>query len=658
MKDNINNAKWIWVMGDFELYHSILLHSRREEFGIDLPHFWDLSTPYPNVSFSKDFVADEDFTFKALAHGKGYLTLDGIRHRLNEDVMVKMGKHSVSVFVITDGKSLPCIYINSLYLKTDTSWTSTHMTAQVFPVGAYPEYLEPTDNPEVFKFEYEEIIPKNVKKSKNKLVVDFGRETFAVLKLDNAKADTEYEIFFGESLEEAIDTEHTLVHIKISGQSSYTLSGRAFRFINIQGVDADKINIMAEYEFLPLKDRAYFSCNNKKAANIWNICAYTFHLNSREFFLDGIKRDRWVWSGDAYQSYMANNYLFFNNEITKRTILALLGKPPYEQHINTINDYSMYLLIAIKEYYDNTGDIDFINFVWPRAKALYEFISSRTNEKDYICARPGDWIFIDWSEMDKSGPFCAEQILYWQTKNSMAKLAELVGEDSESYTKSAASLKKSIMKDFWSAEKGAFIDCYTSGLNNVTRHANIFAVIYDFVCKTKSRSIYKNVLENDNITQITTPYFEFFQLIAYCKLGDIKHMQNKFESYWGGIVAQGATSIWEQYIPSRKGAEHYEMYGMKYGCSQCHAWGSGPIYLLGKYCLGVSPSSVGYKTFTVEPKLGKYKTIKGCVPLPEGEVYVEYSKDKKLHVRATASGGKLIWKGKEYELVKDEEIIV
>lgn len=658
MNENINKAKWIWVMGDFELYHSILLHSRREEFGIDLPHFWDLSTPYPNVSFSKKFTAEANTSFKVFAHGKGYLTLDGVRHRLNEEVYVGKGEHSISVFVISDGLGLPCIYINSEYLKTDNTWTSTHMTSQVHPVGAYPEYFEPTDNPEVFKFEYEEIIPKSVKKSRNKLVADFGKETFAVLKLDNAKADTEYEVFYGESLEEATDTEYTLVHIKISGQTSYTLSGRAFRFINVQGIDADKINIKAEYEFLPLTDRAYFSCNNKKVENIWNICAYTFHLNSREFFLDGIKRDRWVWSGDAYQSYMANNYLFFDNEITKRTILALLGKPPYEQHINTINDYSMYLLIAIKEYYDNTGDIDFINFVWPRAKALYEFISSRTNEKDYICARPGDWIFIDWSEMDKSGPFCAEQILYWQTKNSMAKLAELVGEDSESYTKSAAKLKKSIMKDFWSSEKGAFIDCYTSGLNNVTRHANIFAVIYDFVCKTKSRSIYKNVLENDNITQITTPYFEFFQLIAYCKLGDIKHMQNKFESYWGGIVAQGATSIWEQYIPSRKGAEHYEMYGMKYGCSQCHAWGSGPIYLLGKYCLGVSPSSVGYKTFTVEPKLGKYKTIKGCVPLPEGEVYVEYTKDKKLHVKATASGGKLIWKGQEYELVKDEEIIV
>ena len=168
MSNNINKAKWIWVMGDFELYHSILLHSRREEFGIDLPHFWDLSTPYPNVSFSKNFSAKEDTSFKVFAHGKGYLTLDDVRHRLNEDVFVSKGDHSVSVFVISDGLGLPCIYINSEYLKTDTTWTSTHMTSQIHPVGAYPEYFEPTDNPEIFKFEYEEIIPKSVKKSKNK----------------------------------------------------------------------------------------------------------------------------------------------------------------------------------------------------------------------------------------------------------------------------------------------------------------------------------------------------------------------------------------------------------------------------------------------------------------------------------------------------------
>ena len=45
----------------------------------------------------------------------------------------------------------------------------------------------------------------------------------------------------------------------------------------------------------------------------------------------------------------------------------------------------------------------------------------------------------------------------------------------------------------------------------MTRHANIFAVLFDFVDETKKQQILKNVLLNDEVTQITTPYFKFFE---------------------------------------------------------------------------------------------------------------------------------------------------
>ena len=44
----------------------------------------------------------------------------------------------------------------------------------------------------------------------------------------------------------------------------------------------------------------------------------------------------------------------------------------------------------------------------------------------------------------------------------------------------------------------------------------------------------RSVLENDEVTAITTPYFEFFELCALCRMGRLKHMQKKIESYWGG----------------------------------------------------------------------------------------------------------------------------
>ena len=99
------------------------------------------------------------------------------------------------------------------------------------------------------------------------------------------------------------------------------------------------------------------------------------------------------------------------------------------------------------------------------------------------------------------------------------------------------------------------------------------------------------------------------------------------------------------------------MYGRRYGCSLCHAWGSGPIYLLGRYCLGVCPTDTGYKTFRVEPNPGKYRYFQGTVPLPQGEVSVTY-RDGRITVVAGAEGGTLCFNGKEYPLKKDVPLTV
>ena len=652
----MNRARWIWLKGDFEIYHSLLLHGRREEFGVPYPPMWHCATPYPCVKFCKTVSFAADTEVFVHAKGFGYVRIEHEKYPIEKRILLPKGNYELQIVMMATDGSFPCIFIDGKDLITDETWTCNHVTEEVFPVGSMPEYSDPEDDPRVFKFCYEPLIPVAERDTEEGKIFDFGKETFGRIRISGAKKNEVYTVVYGESEEEALDEENAVIVLPLSGQTDYDLSGRAFRFVQIKGATAG-LSVRADYEYLPLKDRASFSCDVPEIQKIWEVCAYTFHLNSREFFLDGIKRDRWVWSGDAYQSYMANNYLYFDPAITKRTILALLGKPPYEQHVNTINDYTMYLILAVEEYYQNTGDLEFIRFVWKRIRALYGFLASRADEKGYICKRPGDWIFIDWSQMDKSGNLCAEQILFWKTKLSMAVLAELLNEDGDSYRNEAEILRNQILADYWNEEKKAFIDCYSSGRNNVTRHANIFAILYDFVDKSRMNSIMEHVLENDAITHITTPYFEFFELMAYGKMGRLEHIQEKIKSYWGGIVALGGTSIWEQFDPAKSGIEHYEMYGKKFGCSLCHAWGSGPIYLLGRYCIGVFPTDVGYKTFCVEPNPGNYQSFEGAVPLPEGEVSVRY-RDGALTVCAGAEGGTLKWKGKEYPLQKDLPLTV
>ena len=653
----MSHANWIWYNGDFELYHSIKLHSRREEADSAYPCFWSLSSPYPTVRFFKKYHSDEADKVRLVTRQKACILVDGTRFPSNTDIEIPAGDHEVRVDVIAE-QGFPCIYINSKYLVTDGTWVADHIAGEPIPVGTWDVFSSPEDDPFVFPFAYEPCEPVRITDMPEGKLYDFGREMFGIVKIGGADPAAELHVTYGESVEEATDYVEAIIREKLIGSDSYELVPRAFRYICIKSDGKEPESVEADYEYLPLCDRASFSCDRSDVKKIWDICAHTLHLNSREFFLDGIKRDRWCWSGDAYQSYKANNYLFFDPDITKRTIIALLGKPPYEQHINTINDYSMYLIIGAYEYYFATGDKKFIEIYYPRLKALYDFIDGRRNEAGYVCKRDGDWIFIDWSDIDKDGDVCAEQILLWRCMCVMASMTELLGGDGEAYRRSADKLKRNIMRDYWREERGGFVDCYTTGKENITRHANIFAIMYDFVSEKRARRITRMVLENDEITPITTPYFEFFELCVLCKMGKLRTAQKKIESYWGGMVKLGATSIWEQYIPENKGIEHYQMYGRKYGCSLCHAWGGGPIYLLGRYCLGVYPTSVGYETYAVEPNLGIYKHIDGKTPLPEGgEVEVRMDAHS-CTVRTTRAGGTLILGGKQYSLPVGEEFTV
>lgn len=79
-----------------------------------------------------------------------------------------------------------------------------------------------------------------------------------------------------------------------------------------------------------------------------------------EFFIDGIKCDCWVWSGDVIQSYLMNYYLFFDNEIVKCIIWLFCGKDFVISYSNIIMDYIFYWFFSIYDYYMYFGDKDFV----------------------------------------------------------------------------------------------------------------------------------------------------------------------------------------------------------------------------------------------------------------------------------------------------------
>lgn len=643
-------AQWIWNYGDFEIYHSNKVMSRRQEFGADFPPLWHLSPISPNVSFFNEFSNSTEGYMTLHINGIGYLYIDSKRYPAETKVLISPGKHSVQISVM-NLNGLPSAFAESDICPTDDTWYT--INPKKTPVGTDIKYNSLSASPEVFQFSYTRTEYISRIEYNDGLLFDFGKELFGFLYINNISPSDSLLVSYGESKEEATDTEHSILFEKLSGKESYKLTQRAFRYIYIKG--SKYAEIYADYEYLPLEYKGSFECDNKDINKIWDMCAYTLHLNTREVFLDGIKRDRWVWSGDAYQCYKFNNYIFFDKDIVKRTIIALRGSEPFNEHINTITDYSLYWVISLYDYYMSFDDVEFIKIMYPKAVTLMDFCAKRVNSDGFITGFENDWVFVDWSDIDKDGAVCAEQMLYIEANRTMAKLAKLIGEQSEKYEETADILIEKVNSFYWSVEKGAFIDTYESGRNNVTRHANIFAVMYNIATPQQKESILTNVLLNDDITKITTPYFEGYELDVMGMYGNFEYIENMLFSYWKGMLDLGADTVWEEFDPSLSGIEHYGMYGNKYAKSLCHAWGASPIYLLGKYYLGVTPTTPGYKTFEVKPHLGGFNFIKGTVPVNGGKVTVHMTKSE-LCVTADKDGGTLIYNHAKYSIQANTEI--
>ncbi|CAM3286879.1 amylo-alpha-1,6-glucosidase [Paenibacillus lupini] len=653
----LQSSEWIWYPGDFEIYHHLLLNTRREERYHQWPAFWRLDDCYHNVKFRKEVQCDTPEEMTVYAHGSGVIWVDGKRYPFEKPINLSTGSHTIEIMVArTDG--LPSIFIEGQQSASNSSWEANDYSIDWLPAGCNGLYLKKEDDPAIFAFQYEEILPLSIEQGEEGLLYDYGKETFAALMFENVQATKDIQLFYGESIEEALDTEHSIIIDTIPAASaSYHCHPRAFRYLFIKGAEKEQFKLTAKYEYLPLEQKGSFTCSNDLINRIWETAEYTLHLNSREFFLDGIKRDRWVWSGDAYQSYLINNYLYFDPAITKRTIIALRGKDPIVRHINTIIDYSFYWLMSVYDYYETTKDIDFITMIYPRMKSMMEYCISRTDEDGFIRGREGDWVFIDWAEIDKTGAVSAVQMLYAESLKAVWACGELIGAGEKRYLERYEQLKARINECFWDEKRGAYIDSFESGKRNVTRHANIFALLWNLADSKQRESIITNVLLNDEVPQISTPYFKFYELSVMSRIGQLDYVSRQIQDYWGSMMKLDATTFWEEYNPEITGPERLSMYDDRYGKSLCHAWGASPIYVLGRYYLGVYPTSPGYESYVVEPQLGGLEWIKGTVPVNGGTVYVELTQDA-LEVKSDLAGGVVRINGQDYPLSIDVPFVL
>ena len=678
----MTKSYWLWYPGDMELYFAMKQNFSRVERGFSWPAFWKSEGFRNRVVFRRTYLLEEETEFRVTGRGEGFFLVGEAKYPFGKVISAPRGEVSISIHCARI-EAFPAVYIEGEIVCSDQGWMASDYCAPARPAGFSEYFTDPWQDPSVWEYSEKVYSPVSaekvfVEKDDKGNVVEtrapgpgavsgylytFETELTAMLEVLNTDGTPidmldvkTMQVCCGESREEALDMLHCYYSWHVDAES-----GRcprcAFRYVFIPGRARE---VYAIHQFVDIPVRSFFKSGDGLLNRIWEVAAHTFSLCSGIFFIDGAKRDKWIWCGDAYQSICINPYIFADPSIDRRTLTALRGNDPMTTHINTITDYTMLWVFAVWQHCITYHDLEYLASMYAKMQSLMDFLKGQTDENGFFTGRSGDWIYVDWADLDKEGPLGAEQMLYAGCWKIMSDAASLLGREGDAalYEERYLSLKAAVEEKYWNEEKGAYVDSFTSGRRNVSRQTNIFALRCGLADEERRKKIIANVILNSQIPAVTTPYFAFYELDELGREGMTEALYDRMVSYWGGMLARGAVTFWEEFDPMVPISRQYDMYGDRFGKSLCHAWAASPLYLIGRYLVGLSHvlTDQGETGFVLSPSLDHLGTLDCAFQVCGGEKTVRIRhRNGILRISTDAEGGLLILGGKEIPLLPDRE---
>ncbi len=419
---------------------------------------------------------------------------------------------------------------------------------------------------------------------------------------------------------------------------------------------ASSVDIKISYDHLyyPVTYKGGFDCSDPLLTKIWYTGAYTAHNCMQEDIWDAPKRDRARWMGDLHVSGEVINNAFLDKFLMEQTMSRLRrdaqgGTPMAEQpksHVNGIPGYSCAWVCGLADFYRHSGDFSYLKAQHDGLISMLEFFRGEFDDQNLFADKHGEWCYVDWApEFDKDTPQsrATTQMFFIKALHEAVFMFHEMGDKAsvEKYAQWAEELTTAARTHFMA--DGTFGD---------RRQENAMAV-YSGTADLSNADPIRALLLNLNSPAWkiqASPYYDNYVIAAMGQLGGDEQTLKFIRQFWGGMLAEGATSFWEGYDPSWiKTNFHAHLNaddGTGYFVSLCHGWSAGVTNYLTEHVLGVKPTSGGFRTCEIDPHLGDLKWVSGTIPTPHGPLKVKVVRSAKglkwtLHipqgVRVTSS---------------------
>ena len=419
-------------------------------------------------------------------------------------------------------------------------------------------------------------------------------------------------------------------------------------------------SLSVERTGFPLEIKARFASPDASLEPVLELCQRGLRASMSDVYVDSPFYEQMMYMGDTRLEMLMTYVVSGDDRLPRRGIDLIAGSrdafgltaeryPSAERQESAT--FTMIWIWMLHDFAFWRDDLAWVASHLATVRGILESLAVFENP-DGLLERPPGWLFMDWVPAWHMGwPPAAQDSVsalvnfqYLLTLQKAAELEEIAGRRqlAELHRERACRLSGSIGRTFWNESRSLFAD--DPAHEHWSQHAQIFAALTGLRSPNPAAS-WADPSGSTDLAQATI-YFQHYLFDVYHLIGRGDLIHKKLE-FWKHLVRSGLKAPVEGPEPSR---------------SDCHAWGSHPLFHVHASLAGIRPAAPGFSKVRIAPQPGPLAWIESDIPHPNGMILLR-ARISGASIEATVelppdTTGVLVWNGGESPLRSGSQKIV
>ncbi|PVH67973.1 glycoside hydrolase family 78 protein [Cadophora sp. DSE1049] len=413
---------------------------------------------------------------------------------------------------------------------------------------------------------------------------------------------------------------------------------RTFRFLAVQidVGDADLLfdGIEITTTKYPLDVSANLSmegCDDQNTMEkLWTTSIRTLENCMHDHYEDCPFYEQLQYAMDMRSSALFTYYASGDDRLTRQAIIQFRNS--FEPHLGltssrapshqpqTIPHFSLFWICVLSDHLNFFGDVGFLRQFVPIIDAILAYFDDRIDgDLQLVSAKSanGVWNFTDWTEewrpygippaAERTGFSTYTNCLYVYTLQNAATILLAIDRPSlaDEYLTRARRIISALRLHCFDGK--FFTDGLAKAANpedDYSVHSQVWAILSGAVTGPNAQEILRSSLNQTSEMKFTQPSvsMSFYTFRALSAVGGEEynhHFATSWEPWCKQLVLNLTT--WEEDSVSQR--------------SDCHAWGSSPVYEFMAEVAGGKPSRAGWEAILFQPRLSLFAAFKARIPI-------------------------------------------